>query len=122
MKKYTLNQIRHSFWTWTGRICDICLCYLDQINMPNSIRKISMEPVVASSGAIVTGIKWIIEDDILCLKIQEGNYINGSIYNENLNWLGAENIKDKIILNANLRSFSLEDFILPEGSLVAGLI
>lgn len=51
IKKYTLNQIRHSFWTWTGRLCDICLCYLDQMNMPNSIRKISMEPVVASSGA-----------------------------------------------------------------------
>lgn len=62
----------------------------------------------------------MIEDNILCLKIQEGNYLNGSIHNENLNWIGAENITEKIILNANLRTFSLEDFILPEGSLVAG--
>lgn len=50
LTKYTLNNIRHTHVPFFYS-CDICLCYVDQIQNDNSIRRISTTPVIASSGA-----------------------------------------------------------------------
>jgi len=67
------TERRDSHWRFWYH-CSNCLCLCDDPNSPSTVRHISLAPVTSntSSNYIVTGVRFVMKDQILHLQIEEG--------------------------------------------------
>ncbi|KAF7988532.1 hypothetical protein HCN44_001105 [Aphidius gifuensis] len=74
--------------------CTISNHYIGKCKIPfsykevkqNEARNISLAPVTASRGYVVTGVRWKFINRTLYLNIQEGRLLNGTILSDTIKW------------------------------------
>ncbi|XP_066151751.1 uncharacterized protein [Euwallacea fornicatus] len=118
-----------SWWRWFVR-CSYCFCICDEQGS-KSDRYINLKPVMADieNNRVVTGLKFVKENRIMHLQIQEGKLLPyGYIDNNTVRWVpveeykitndGVYNMKDYFTMTYENRQMAMDDIELSENDLV----
>ncbi|XP_044014132.1 uncharacterized protein LOC122856523 [Aphidius gifuensis] len=99
------------------------MCWVDNVNRNNTVRRLSLQRAEATIGYVVTGIRWRIINSVLYIEIQEGQLVNETrVDPTTVRWKNAiEDFNLTRVVTRDNRSFSLDDVVLPRGSLVTGV-
>ncbi|XP_057323949.1 uncharacterized protein LOC130666731 [Microplitis mediator] len=105
------------------------LCACDkQVDQDTSIRTISLREHYTDSAdnRVVTGIRFIVKNNIVMIRIREGQLVNGIIDPQTVKWIDDDGRHpeigpDTVKLSYNIRAFELDDIELPDGHLVTGV-
>ncbi|XP_044013794.1 uncharacterized protein LOC122856166 [Aphidius gifuensis] len=87
-----VKTLKNIYGVYLGSIkreenCNICACYCDDIYNPKTIRKFSLQEVLAKHDqGVITGIKFDLEQDAIVLKIRVGILDNWVINKNNQSW------------------------------------
>ncbi|KAF7988535.1 hypothetical protein HCN44_001108 [Aphidius gifuensis] len=92
----------------------------------NAIHHISLVAVNATTGYVVTGIRWRIKNKILYFEIQEGKYVKGKLLNETIYWKETptheiSNDKTVAIGKKTVKGFMMNDAHLPTDYLLSAV-
>ncbi|KAK0092542.1 hypothetical protein PV326_001195 [Microctonus aethiopoides] len=108
--------------------CELCACYCDYKNSPRSIRSFSLKEVNSNinENYVITGIRFRIVNQVVCLQIQQGKLINTIIDPKTVRWQPVhlsklENNNDVVRLNYTKRSLNLDDVEVSRRSIVTGV-
>ncbi|XP_057340290.1 uncharacterized protein LOC130677523 [Microplitis mediator] len=105
-----------------------CLC--DEFSDPIfSVRKLSLLLQTCSTdiNEVVTNTRFHVQDGIINIEIQCGTFVNGKVDPDTLRWntddrsYTRENHPNYAVLSETLRSFNLDDILLPDGEFVTGV-
>ncbi|XP_008546718.1 uncharacterized protein LOC103570674 [Microplitis demolitor] len=105
-------------------------CYSDESSDPIlSVRKLSLLLQTCNSkrNEVVTNTRFHVQEGIISIEIQCGVFINGQVDPRTLRWntddrrYTRENHPNYVVLSALLRSFNLDDIVLPDGQFVTGM-
>ncbi|XP_014295980.1 uncharacterized protein LOC103580763 [Microplitis demolitor] len=105
------------------------LCSCDkQIDQDTSIRTLSLREHYTDSAdnRVVTGIRFIVKNNIVTIRIREGKLVNGIIDPQTLRWIDDDGQRprmgsDTVKLGYDIRAFELDDIELPDEHLVTGV-
>ncbi|XP_057323497.1 uncharacterized protein LOC130666485 isoform X2 [Microplitis mediator] len=110
-----------------SRLGQLCACD-KQIDQDTSIRTISLREHYTDSAdnRVVTGIRFIVKNNIVAIRIREGRLVNGTIDPQTVKWIDDDGQHpeigpDTVKLSYNIRAFELDDIELPDGHLVTGV-
>ncbi|XP_057323582.1 uncharacterized protein LOC130666520 [Microplitis mediator] len=110
-----------------SRLEQLCACD-KQVDQDTSIRTISLREHYTDSAdsRVITGIRFIVKNNIVMIQIREGKLVNGIIDPETVKWIDDDGHHpevgpDKIKLSYDTRAFELDDIELPDKHLVTGV-
>ncbi|XP_057324696.1 uncharacterized protein LOC130667218 [Microplitis mediator] len=110
-----------------SRLGQLCACD-KQVDQDTSIRTISLREhyTDSSDSRVVTGIRFIVKNNIVMIQIREGKLVNGTIDAQTVKWIDDDGHHpevgpDTIKLSYNIRAFELDDIELPDEHLVTGV-
>ncbi|XP_057323648.1 uncharacterized protein LOC130666552 [Microplitis mediator] len=110
-----------------SRLGQLCACD-KQIDQDTSIRTISLREHFTDSAdsRVVTGIRFIVKNNIVMIRIREGKLVNGVIDPQTVRWIDDDGQHpeigpDTVKLSYNIRAFELDDIELPDEHLVTGV-
>ncbi|XP_057323742.1 uncharacterized protein LOC130666607 [Microplitis mediator] len=110
-----------------SRLGQLCACD-KQVDQDTSIRTISLREHYTDSAdnRVVTGIRFIVKNNIVTIQIREGKLVNGIINPQTVRWIDDDGQRpeigpDTVKLSYNIRAFELDDIELPDGHLVTGV-
>ncbi|XP_057324002.1 uncharacterized protein LOC130666765 [Microplitis mediator] len=110
-----------------SRLGQLCACD-KQVDQDTSIRTLSLREHYTDSAdsRVVTGIRFIVKNNIVMIQIREGKIVNGIIDPKTVKWIDDDGQHpeigpDTVKLNYNIRAFELDDIELPDGHLVTGV-
>ncbi|XP_057339801.1 uncharacterized protein LOC130677170 [Microplitis mediator] len=105
-------------------------CYCDDNSDPIlSVRKVSLllQTCNTAINEVVTDTRFHVQDGIISIEVQCGTFYNGKIYPNTVRWNTDDrrytrgNHPNHVVLSATLRSFNLDDILLPDGEFVTGV-
>ncbi|XP_008546738.1 uncharacterized protein LOC103570689 [Microplitis demolitor] len=105
-----------------------CLC--DESSDPIfSVRKLSLllQSCSTDRNEVVTNTRFHVQDGIISIEIQCGTFVNGKVDPDTLRWntddrsYTRENHPNYAVLSETLRSFNMDDILLPDGEFVTGV-
>ncbi|XP_053598670.1 uncharacterized protein LOC103570677 [Microplitis demolitor] len=105
-------------------------CFCDDNSDPVlSVRKLSllMQTCRIERREVVTNTRFHVQDGIISIEIQCGVFVNGKVDPNTLRWNTDDrrytraNHPDYVVLSGTLRSFNLDDVLLPDGEFVTGV-
>ncbi|XP_057324699.1 uncharacterized protein LOC130667222 [Microplitis mediator] len=110
-----------------SRLEQLCACD-KQVDRDTSIRTLSLREHYTDSAdnRVVTGIQFIVRNNIVMIRIREGKLVNGIIDPQTVKWIDDDEQHpeigpDTVKLSYNIRAFELDDIELPDGHLVTGV-
>ncbi|XP_014295982.2 uncharacterized protein LOC103580700 isoform X2 [Microplitis demolitor] len=110
-----------------SRLEQLCACD-KQFDQDTSIRTISLREHYTDSAdsRVVTGIRFIVKNNIVMIQIREGKLVNGIIDPQTVKWIDDDGQHpevgpDTVKLSYNIRAFELDDIELPDEHLVTGV-
>ncbi|XP_057324694.1 uncharacterized protein LOC130667216 [Microplitis mediator] len=110
-----------------SRLGQLCACD-KQVDQDTSIRTISLREHYTNSAdnRVVTGIRFIVKNNIVAIRIREGRLVNGTIDPQTVKWIDDDGRHpeigpDTIKLSYDTRAFELDDIELPDEHLVTGV-
>ncbi|XP_057340232.1 uncharacterized protein LOC130677479 [Microplitis mediator] len=122
---------------FTGRRCHLGVqsiveddCYRDQnSDRILSVRKLSLswQTCDPQINEVVTNMQFHVQEGIISIKIQCGTIINGTVDINTLRWIEDErpytknNHPEYVVLSGTLKSFNMDDILLPDGEFVTGV-
>ncbi|XP_008546719.1 uncharacterized protein LOC103570675 [Microplitis demolitor] len=105
-------------------------CFYDRNSDPIlSVRKLSLSLQTCKTeiNEVVTNARFHVQEGIISIEVQCGTFVNGKVDSDTLRWntddrrYTRENHPNYVVLSALLRSFNLDDIVLPEGEFVTGM-
>ncbi|KAK0169092.1 hypothetical protein PV327_002838 [Microctonus hyperodae] len=109
-------------------MCELCECYCDYKNTVKSIRSFSLKEVNSNTNEnyVITGIRFRIVNQVICLQIQQGKLTNTIIDPETVHWQPVnlpllKNNNQVVRLNYTIRSLNLDDVEVSRSSIVTGV-
>ncbi|KAF7988536.1 hypothetical protein HCN44_001109 [Aphidius gifuensis] len=91
----------------------------------NSVRFVSIKPVIASTDYVVTGVRWKFLNKILYLEIQQGKFENDTIVDGTVEWKKtnqhASNTNTISIGKNSAKGFIMDDVKLPLDYIITGV-
>ncbi|KAK0072072.1 hypothetical protein PV326_000487, partial [Microctonus aethiopoides] len=107
------------------KLCELCTCHCDYKNTVKSIRSFSLKEVNSNinENYVITGIRFRIVNQVVCLQIQQGKLINTIIDPKTVHWQPVdlpklENNNNVVRLNYTKRSLNLDDVEVSRCSIV----
>ncbi|XP_014295346.2 uncharacterized protein LOC103570687 [Microplitis demolitor] len=108
---------------------NIILCYYGKSDPILSVRKLSLSLQTCKTeiNEVVTNTRFHVQEGIISIEIQCGVFVNGKVDPNTLRWntddrrYTRENHPNYVVLSETVKSFNLDDIVLPDGEFVTGI-